>query len=262
MKGTLITQTKNTHWLALPSGEKFNLYAPAFFILFIGLIPIYNILQIIYFDSYNELKTIKELLGFAFPFLMLGVIVFIIQWRGLKMHMIKIDYSTEELNEAITRTAKELKWIIKNNNKRVCVANLPFNWAGSWGPRITIVKLKDGLLINSIRDPKTSTSLTSFGSNKKNILTFTRNLIAIKKGEPAKVIYTDEIKENEWSDKNMAKRILRYTLCLIFISLFLFMSYLNMSISSIIVSIVPALLACKYLYLDIKILLLKRKTDL
>lgn len=261
MKGALITKTKKSLRLALSPWEMFTHYFPVLFVFFVGLIPLWWAFEIKFIDSYDGVKSAEEMFTISWPWLVLGSILMVIQWRRLKMQKIKVIYTDEELNEAISRTAQELEWLIENNNKQVLVAHRPWSWTGSWGERVTIVKLRDGLLLNSICDPDRPASVTSFGWNRKNLKSFVDNLAAVQEGEPSKLKEEKITNESEWTFKKIMMRLLAYPLSLFFIALFCLFVYLQMNFVSIIVSIIPAAFAVVYLYSDIKIILNKRKTN-
>ena len=201
MKGTLITKSKNSLRLSLTHWQMFSHYFPVLFVFFAGLIPLWWVFEIKFLDSYDGARSAEELFTVSWPLLVLGSILLVIQRRRLKMRKINVGYTDEELNEAISRTAQELEWQIENNNRQVLVAHRPWNWTGSWGERVTIVKLKDGLLLNSICDPDKPASIASFGWNRKNLKAFTDNLAAVQKGESPKVKEEKSANESEWTLK-------------------------------------------------------------
>lgn len=254
MKRKLITKTKNSLRLALSPWETFGHYAPVFLVLFIGLLPLWYIFEMTYLDSYDGVRTAEETFSGAWPWLIVGIILLVVQWRRLKMKNIKFKYTDTELNEAISRTVDEMEWIVEHNNKNVLIAHRPWNWKGSWGERITIVKLKNGLLLNSICNPERASSITSFGWNRRNMKSFLKNLIAVQKGELAKIKEVKNTNENEWSFKKIMMRIVAYPLGLFFIALFCYFVYLQMNIGEIIISIIPATFAVLYIYSDIKLI--------
>ena len=229
----------NTHRLSLTAGQAFTHYIPVAFLLFVGIVAGWG----------SEL---------SIPFFLLSIIAGIIQYRRLRFREIIVSYTDEQLQEAVTRTAKELEWRIERNNKSLLRAHRASNWTGSWGEMITVRKLKGTLLINSICSPDSKASIASYGWNKKNVEVFLRNLNDVLNNKPASVIASKV--ETEWSFKNSLLRLLLYPLSISLIVLGgYFLSHPIGSERSVFAALIAMALACVYLYSDIKILATKKK---
>jgi len=61
-----------------------------------------------------------------------------IQKRRLRFREVKVEYTDQEFQEAIERTASEYEWQIELNDKNIFRAYRPWNWTGSWGDFILI----------------------------------------------------------------------------------------------------------------------------
>jgi hypothetical protein len=259
MKGELITKTKNSARLSLKPWESLSYYFPVLFVYFMGLLPLWSIFEIEFLDSYNGVRSANEIFNISWPFLVLGTIMAIVRWRSLRMKKIEIDYTNEDLNEAISRTTQELNWVIRNNNKRVVVAFRPSVWIGNWGTRITILKLKDGLMLNSICDPDMHDSIISYGWNKRNITTFLKNLDDVKNAIPAKKKVVKP--QKEWTLKRVILRLIAYPFCLFLLGLGGYMIFSPVHWKSAGAGIGAIAIASIYLYTDLKMILRNKNTN-
>ena len=112
-----------------------------------------------------------ELIG-----LTLATFVLISQNKKLKFKTIQANLTTSEIDLAIYMTAQELKWHLVDVGSNYTIARreggtFPF----SWEEQITIISINEKILINSLCDPD-SAMVNVFGKNKKNIMTFERNI--------------------------------------------------------------------------------------
>jgi uncharacterized membrane protein (GlpM family) len=143
-----------------------------FIVIFILLIPTFTLISVfeIYVTkTYDGVRSAEELLKFSLPWIIPGIAFFFIQRHQLRFKRIRLDYTDDEFKEAVERTIKELEWVIDKNNKTYLRANRPWNWSSSWGEMITLIRLKDGFLINSIGDPNAWGSGLGYFWNRKNI---------------------------------------------------------------------------------------------
>jgi hypothetical protein len=259
MKGTSVTKTKNSLRLSLTPWEMFSHFIPVLFAFFAGMLPLWWVFEIKFLNSYDGVRSAEDLFTISWPWLVFGSILMVIQWRRLKMRKIQIDFKDKELNEAISRTAQELNWHIQTNNQRVIVASRSSNWTGSWGERVTIVKLNDGLLLNSICDPDQPASIASFGWNKRNIDIFLKNLNDVKDSIPAKK-KVDKT-EKEWTLKRVIVRLIAYPFCLFLIGLGGYMIFSPLNWKSKGAGIGAIGIASIYLYTDLKMILRNKNTN-
>ena len=163
-----------------------------------------------------------------------------------------MNYTDQEFQEAIQRTASEYEWKIERNNKAVFRAYRPSNWTGSWGEMITIIRGKDALLLNSICDPNKTSSVASFGWNKRNIETFLKHLSNVKNGVPFQTKV--ELPDNEWTFKKIIIRLFAYpfSLFLIGLGIYLFINAVDWQLY-IFGGLVMGI-AVVYLYADLKVI--------
>jgi hypothetical protein len=233
-----------------------------FIVLIIMLIPgftLFSLFEIYIAGTYKGVRTANELISTAWPWIIPAIVFFFLQKRRLIFREVRIEYSDQEFKEAIDRTAKEYEWQIELNNRNVFKAYRPWNWSGSWGEMITIIKDKDQLLMNSICDPNKLSSVASFGWNRRNIDTFLKNLIDVKKGIPVQV--KEEQPEKEWTLKKVIIRLLAYPFCLFLIGFGLYMIFNSVNWKSQGAGIGVMTIAAIYLYSDLKMIIKNKSTN-
>jgi len=251
-----IKNMKETQRLKLSFWQTVSHYFVVVFILLIPIFTLISVFEIYVTKTYDGVRSAEELLRFSLPWIIPAIAFFFIQRFQLRFKKVTIDYTDEEFKEAVERTAKELEWTIEKNKKTYLRANRPWNWTGSWGEMITIIRLKDGLLTNSICDPDKWSSVASFGWNRRNIRTFIKNLNDVKNDIPVQVI--EEKQENEWSLKRIGIRLLMYPLSAIIITAGLIAIY-NSTIRGVIAGIAGISFVSIWIYADIKMIIKQKK---
>jgi hypothetical protein len=124
---------------------------------------------------------------------------------------------------------------------------------------VTIIKDKDCLLLNSICNPDSMSSVASYGWNRKNIRTFLKNLTDVLNNKPAEIKI--EKVTNEWSVKRIVIRLFAYPFCIFLILFGVYMVLQPLTIRSIIAGLGAMMIAIIYLYSDLKILTTKNEND-
>lgn len=199
--------------LQLTYWQKISHYSIVFFLFALSVTPF--VLNFFHGASIFS----NEIIWFFVCFI-LAIMSFLFLKRRLKFRKIEIDYTDDQWNKTIERTAKELEWTIKNNNKNFFRAYREWNWESSWGEVITIIKLNDGFLVNSIGDPDKWGSDIFNTWNRKNIKIFLKHLSDVKNN-----ISTEEDNkqqkqpENEWSLKRIGVRLFLYPFGLFVVAL-------------------------------------------
>ena len=259
MKKEWINIMKQTKRLKLSRWQTLDHFFIVFFILFIPGLTLFSLFEIYVTETYDGVRTADELITTAWPWLIPAVVFYFIQKRRLRFREVKVDYTDQEFQEAIERTAKEYEWQIELNNKNVFRAYRPWNWTGSWGEMITIIKDKDRLLLNSICDPNKMSSVASFGWNKRNIDTFLKNLVAVKKDIP--IQKKIEKPEKEWTFKKIIIRLFAYPFCLVLIGFGVYMIFNPVNWKSQGAGIGVMTIAAIYLYTDLKMIMKNKSTN-
>ena len=249
---------KQTKRLKLNRWQILDHYFIVIFILIIPIFTLFSLFEIYVTDSYDGVRTANELISTSFPWLIPAIVFYFLQKRRLRFREVKVEYSDQEFQGAIERTAKEYEWKIELNNKKIFRAYRPWNWTGSWGEMITIIKDTDRLLLNSICDPNKTSSVASFGWNKRNIDTFLKNLVDVKKDIP--VQEKIEKPEKAWTFKKVVIRLLAYPFCLFLIGFGVYMIFNPVNWKSQGAGIGAIIIASIYLYFDLKVILKNKDT--
>jgi protein-S-isoprenylcysteine O-methyltransferase Ste14 len=234
-----------------------NHYFIVFFFLFISGLLLYSVFQIYVTENYEGVRPAEELTIGTFPFLIAAIIFYFIQRRRLRFKEVSINYTDHDFQEAIERTMKEYEWQITNNSKSFFRAYRYWNWTGSWGEMITIIRLKVKLLLNSICNPNIASSVASFGWNKRNIGTFLKNLNDIINQIPVVKINVEKKQESEWTLKRTIVRLFIYPFCLFLIGLGFYMFLHPLSFRNAMAGVGAIIFGAFFLYLDIRIILTK-----
>lgn len=243
--------------LKLSRWQMLDHYFVVLFILFIPLLLFYNLFEIYVLKTYEGVMTVNEIISLAWPWIAPAVAFYFIQKRRLKFREVKVTYSDQDFQEATVRTVSEYKWQIELNNNNVFRAYRPSNWTGSWGEMITIIKDKDRLLLNSICDPNKMSSIVSFGWNKRNVDTFLKNLVDVKKDVP--IQKEVEKPEEEWSFKRVIIRLIAYPFCFFLIGLGVYMIFNPEHWKSKGAGIAAIAVSAIYLYSDLRMIIKRNR---
>lgn len=259
MKQEWTTSVKKTKRLKLTFNQTLTHYGIVLFLLFIVSLTGKSLIEIYLTNTYTGVRTAAELIKASLPFLILAVFFAFVQYRQLYFKEYKITYTDEQFKEAIERTVKDLEWRIDRDNKAFLKAYRRSNWTGSWGEMVTIIKEKDQLLINSICNPDSFSSIASYGWNRKNVKTFLNNLTDIINNKSAEQKIEKVTKE--WSAKKIVIRLFAYPFCIVLIIFSIYMILEPLTISTILAGFGAISIASIYLYSDIKILTMKNKKE-
>lgn len=256
MRNDWVTIMKKNKRLKLTIFQTLTHYGIVLLLLFIATLTGWSLVEIYFTDTYSGVQTANELIKVSLLFLVLALIFVVIQYRRLSFKEFQMSYTDEQFQEAIERTINDLQWQVEKNNKTFFRAVRVWDWTGSWGEMVTIIKDKDLILINSICDPYHISSVFSYGWNRKNIKTFIKHLSDILNNKPIEI---EEVKEiNEWSFKRIMIRLFAYPFCVFLIVFGVYMVLRPLTIRTIIAGLGAITFASVYLYSDIKILTTKK----
>lgn len=250
---------KNNKRLKLTTIQTLTHYGIVLLLLFIVCLTGWRLIEIYVTNTYSGVRTTDELIRSSLPFLLLAMLFAFIQHRRLRFKEINVTFTDEQFHEAVERTVKDLEWRIDKNNKTLFRAYRPWNWTGSWGEMITIIKDKDHLLVNSICNPDSMSSVASYGWNRRNIQIFLKNLTDVLNNKAAEIKI--EKATNEWSLKRIVIRLFAYPFCIFLIVFGVYMVLQPLTIRSIIAGLGAMTIASIYLYSDIKILTTKNENN-
>jgi hypothetical protein len=158
-------QTKR---LTLSRWQMFWHFSVVPFILIMPIMSAIAIFQIEVSGSYGGARTTQKHFNLGWPWLIAASVFAVIQYRRLSLKKVAVSLTAEEFKQSIKEVGTKLNWRMECLTSDLIIANTGFSWA-SWGERITIIRDKDFLLINSICDPDNRPSIASWGRNRKNI---------------------------------------------------------------------------------------------
>ncbi len=133
----------------------------------------------------NQFVPPGEPAKFSFFWLVLSLALFIVQFWKLRYKTIAISLPPKEFKIRVQEIGDELGWSFGTLNQNEAVAYSQDNFIG-WFERITIIRKKNELLINSIENPvynEQSIFLLSF-RNRRNIQSFKKKIIATTNSLP------------------------------------------------------------------------------
>ena len=175
MSSRSIQKMIETEALVLTKGQLFWHYCIIGFFLIPPIMNIIHIFQYYVTHTYQGVRTVGEMATWSYLPLIPAVGFYYIQKRRLKFKTINVALDTDTFIAAAKATAKQLDWKIIEKTQSLIVARSGFSWR-SWGELITIIRVNDKILFNSICDPDNITSVASWGMNKLNLKTFEQNI--------------------------------------------------------------------------------------
>jgi hypothetical protein len=172
MTGLEIQKMKETETLVMTKGRLFWHYSFILFLLFVPVLTTIDVFKYYVTHTYRAPRPIEDIISTGYIWVMPAIALYFIQKRRLKFKVLNIGIDPDTFKTATEQTARELEWEIQTKTNDLIVAHRHWNWTGSWGEMITIIRDKDRILINSICDPDNRPSVASWGMNKVNIKTF------------------------------------------------------------------------------------------
>jgi len=171
-----IQKMKETRTLVLTKGRWFWHYSVVLLLLIIPITTTVDVFKYYVTHTFNAVRPIEDIISTGYIWLVPAILLFFIQKTRLKFKVIQLTTTPDIFKQAAEQTAKELKWEFEHKTTNFIIAHREWNWNGSWGEMITIIRDNDRILINSICDPDNRPSVASFGMNKLNIKTFEQEL--------------------------------------------------------------------------------------
>lgn len=162
-----IQRMKDTETLVLTKGQTFWHYSIVPLLLAVPILTTIDVFKYYVAHTYTAARPIEDLISTGYIWVLPAIAFFFIQKRRLKFKIIYISVNKNTFDEVIEQTSRELEWKIKKTANNTVVAKSGFSWR-SWGEQITIIWCKDKILFNSICDPDSRPSVSSFGMNKAN----------------------------------------------------------------------------------------------
>lgn len=167
MKQERIRHSIETRELKLLLWEKCIHYGIVIFLFSLPVLVIYFQLKD-YFEGVSIHKTQTQLWILIIPSIV-GILFYRIQRNKLKLKIVETKLTREKIGQIVEKVGKELEWYPHIVDKNIIIAKThPGFWSGSFGEQISILFDKDRVLINSICDLESKSSVVSMGRNKDN----------------------------------------------------------------------------------------------
>ena len=174
MKSTSIKSMDETKTLKLSKWQLFWHYFIGLIPLSIGIMSIYWLIEIYNTENYSGIRTEKEIITSIIVWFSLASLVFIIKKRRLNFVRIDISLNESEFKERMSEIAELENWRLTNQNTKSSVFyNNNSGW--NWGLKMTVLRFKNYLLVNSVCDYEYKPSIALFG-NERNINRLKKNL--------------------------------------------------------------------------------------
>lgn len=234
-----IEEMKRTKRLRLTFIQRMDYYFPSLIYLFLSL---YFLISESLASSRSDEENRMVLLVFSF----LSVVSLYIKRRCLRFKKIEIKCDISEFKEVLSRLNEDLDWKIDENRGNYLRL---LRLEGGSCEIVTIIRLKDGLLINSI--PYYERNYHFSLRNAENIRMFLKHLIDVKNGIPYQRL--SEKEKNEFSFKRMFVRIV------MLLSFAMLCCICLLSLSSFFCLLFVFPLFGFWFYSDIKLLMQRRK---
>jgi len=133
---------------------------------------LFHVYQIEVLGNYSGVRSTQDHLKFGLPWLIPAIIIGLFQHQRLKFKKIDAVLTEYEFKEIAKKAGLKMNWKLERLTGNSAIAFTGLNWGGSWGERITIIRDRDEILINSIHDPDKLISFALWGQNRKNIKAF------------------------------------------------------------------------------------------
>lgn len=189
-----IEKIKRTKRLVLTYRQWFQHY-------YITFLPLVLMGIFIYLDT----TIIKEFWILTFP--IISLIAYLIQRKKLRFKEFNANCTKEDLIESFNRSSNELKWKVETTTDYLqAYSDDPFNYFG--GNVITIIPTENGLLINSVSDPRRRSVPFFSNWDNENIKIFIKHLKNVLNNQEDNKEYL--IPEKEWTTKRVLIRLFMY----------------------------------------------------
>lgn len=166
MENNLIEESIKKGELQLDCRETFNHFS---IVLYSFAFSIFIPMMVLFYELYDPTSNKNYgVIWFSLLFVIVGLILYFIQKKRLKLTSIRANISRNEFDEIIRKICEKYGWQISTNKLSLIVAKTPFS-GSSWGEQVTIIFDENNLLINSICDPDKQTSVVSYGKNSQNV---------------------------------------------------------------------------------------------
>ena len=177
MKQKWIENMKTRKRLQLSFKDWFVHYNIALFILLIPMLPIISLFEYHITKTYDGVRNPDEMFPLTLIFFIPIIAIYFFQRSKLRLKEFNAKFNETQFNLALRKTVKEQKWHFKTKEKEFDRLFTDKDGEGEYGgDMITIIRMNNQILINSIDDISISSSFFQHKKNKQNIMTFITNL--------------------------------------------------------------------------------------
>ncbi len=185
MKQNWIENMKTRKRLKLSFKDWLIHYNIALFILFILILPIIDLIEYHITETYDGVRNPNEIFPEILIFLIPIIAIYFFQRNKLRLKEFNAKFNETQFNLALRKTVAEKKWHFRIKEIEFNRLYTDKDGEGEYGgDMVTIIRLNNRILINSIDDISINSSFFQSKRNRRNIMTFIKNLdeiIRIKK---------------------------------------------------------------------------------
>ena len=171
---TLIEKIDETRILPLSKWHFFLHYFVAFIPLILALMNTYWLVERWSTENYVGTRTEEDIISSILVWFSIAILAFVVKRRRLNFKRIDISLNGKEFKERMSEIAELENWRLTNKNTKSSVFyNNNSGW--NWGLKMTVLRFKNYLLVNSVCDYEYKPSISLFG-NERNINRLKKNL--------------------------------------------------------------------------------------
>ena len=167
MNSTLIEKIDETNILPLSKWHFFLHYFVAFILLILGLMNTYWLVGRWNTENYVGSRTEEGIISLILICFSIAILAFIVKRRRLNFEQIDISLSGTEFKQKMLEISELENWRLNNENEKSAIF-FNNNSGRNWGLKMTVIRFKDYLLVNSVCDFENTPSFSIFG-NERNI---------------------------------------------------------------------------------------------
>jgi hypothetical protein len=124
-------------------------------------------------ENYVGARTQEDTISFILVWLSIAILAFIVKRRRLNFERIDISLTGIEFEQKMSEIAESENWMLTKKNAKT--SSLYNNSGWNWGLKMTVLRFKNYLLINSVCDFEYRPSVSIFG-NEQNIKRLRKHL--------------------------------------------------------------------------------------
>jgi hypothetical protein len=174
MNSTSIERIDKTKILPLSKWHFFLHYFVAFIPLILGLMNTYWLVERWNTENYVGSRTEEGIISSILVWFSIAILAFIVKRRRLNFERIDISLSGIEFKQKMLEISELENWRLTNKNGKSAIF-FNNNSGRNWGLKMTAIRFKDYLLVNSVCDFENTPSFSIFG-NERNIKRLRKHL--------------------------------------------------------------------------------------